>query len=325
MNTEPPLHALTTASWSRPEVHPASSGCVSSSRTEQRPTRRKTVTTTSASPDGDPGALAPLGSSMGGRYPSGHTPSVRHPVEESEGLVEETGPVLARALADVALRLAEAPSLAETERRVVEHAVRLAGTVQAGASADGYAGVHAGLYALRGRRGVELSAATDAALERLPLTSGATPGPELAVLRGEELHVVADTALDRRWPDWSRSALALGLRSALAVRLATLGPVHGTLLVVATEPAAFDAAAVQRVRLLAVHAATALVTKQQQENLWQAVDARKLIGQAQGMLMERFGLDTDQAFGVLLRYSQDRNLKLRTVAEQLIEERTLPE
>jgi len=81
---------------------------------------------------------------------------------------------------------------------------------------------------------------------------------------------------------------------------------------------------VERARLLAAHAGSALVAAQQQENLWQAVDARKLIGQAQGMLMERFRLDTDQAFSVLLRYSQDRNLKLRTVAEQLIEDRELP-
>jgi AmiR/NasT family two-component response regulator len=84
-------------------------------------------------------------------------------------------------------------------------------------------------------------------------------------------------------------------------------------------------ATAERTRLLAVHAATALLAAQRQENLWQAVDARKLIGQAQGMLMERFTLDTDQAFAVLLRYSQDRNLKLRTVAEQLIEERRLPD
>jgi AmiR/NasT family two-component response regulator len=41
-------------------------------------------------------------------------------------------------------------------------------------------------------------------------------------------------------------------------------------------------------------------------------------------LMERFDLTADQAFAVLLRYSQDNNLKLRAVAETLIETRELP-
>ena len=54
------------------------------------------------------------------------------------------------------------------------------------------------------------------------------------------------------------------------------------------------------------------------ENLWKAIDARNLIGQAQGILMERFGVDAEQAFGVLRRYSQDNNLRLAVVAERLI-------
>jgi hypothetical protein len=49
-----------------------------------------------------------------------------------------------------------------------------------------------------------------------------------------------------------------------------------------------------------------------------------LIGQAQGILMERFGLSADQSFAVLRRYSQDNNVKLRNVAERIIETRRLP-
>jgi AmiR/NasT family two-component response regulator len=55
-----------------------------------------------------------------------------------------------------------------------------------------------------------------------------------------------------------------------------------------------------------------------------ALDTRKLIGQAQGILMERYGLDEARAFEVLRRYSQDRNVKLREVAEHLIANRQLP-
>jgi hypothetical protein len=35
--------------------------------------------------------------------------------------------------------------------------------------------------------------------------------------------------------------------------------------------------------------------------------------------MERFNLDTDQAFAVLRRYSQDNNVKLREVARLLVD------
>ena len=246
---------------------------------------------------------------------------MRNPVDEpAAGTVAEAGTGLARALADLALRLAEAPTLAEAERRVVEQADRLVG------------GDDAGLHVLRGRRGVDLSTATDPGLLRRLLPpdddrpAELTHGPEVAVLGQDDLVVVADTRLDRRWPEWSARARDAGVRSALAVKVATLGPVHGTLVVTASSPSAFDGpGTADRARLLATHAATALVTAQRQENLWQAVDARKLIGQAQGMLMERFSLDTDQAFAVLLRYSQDHNLKLRAVAERLVEERALPE
>ena len=73
------------------------------------------------------------------------------------------------------------------------------------------------------------------------------------------------------------------------------------------------------------HAAVALAAARDLENVWQAVDTRKLIGQAQGMLMERYRLGPDQAMAVLLRYSQDSNLKLRMVAERLIETSRLPQ
>ena len=55
------------------------------------------------------------------------------------------------------------------------------------------------------------------------------------------------------------------------------------------------------------------------------MDARNLVGQAQGILMERFDLDAARAFEVLRRYSQHHNRKLHLVAEDLVESRALPE
>ncbi len=56
-----------------------------------------------------------------------------------------------------------------------------------------------------------------------------------------------------------------------------------------------------------------------------ALEGRKRIGQAQGILMERHSLTEDQAFAVLKRYSQDNNVKLRDLAVHLVETHHLPD
>ena len=68
----------------------------------------------------------------------------------------------------------------------------------------------------------------------------------------------------------------------------------------------------------------AISSASQEDNLTAAIDARKVVGHAQGILMERYHLDADRAFAVLQRYSQDHNVKLRIVAERLIATRQLP-
>ena len=62
-----------------------------------------------------------------------------------------------------------------------------------------------------------------------------------------------------------------------------------------------------------------------ERGLWRAVESRGLIGQAQGMLMERYGLTADSAFGVLRRYSQQHNTKLVALAENLTQTGDLPD
>ena len=52
-----------------------------------------------------------------------------------------------------------------------------------------------------------------------------------------------------------------------------------------------------------------------------SLDTRKLIGQAQGILMERLDIDADRAFEYLVRQSQARNEKLRTIAEWIVTNR----
>jgi AmiR/NasT family two-component response regulator len=72
--------------------------------------------------------------------------------------------------------------------------------------------------------------------------------------------------------------------------------------------------------LFATHAAIALGHAEERENLNQALQSRKVIGQAIGILMERYQLTEDRAFSFLVRASSHGNIKLRDVAAELVDE-----
>ena len=61
------------------------------------------------------------------------------------------------------------------------------------------------------------------------------------------------------------------------------------------------------------------------EQLTEAVEHRTVIGQALGILMERFNFDGDQAFDYLARCSQEQNRKLYAIAVEFVETRELPQ
>ena len=75
---------------------------------------------------------------------------------------------------------------------------------------------------------------------------------------------------------------------------------------------------------LGAHVAVALVAAQQVEGLNTALHNRTVIGQAEGILMERFGIDADRAFQLLRRVSSHSNTKLQRVAAELVETRRMP-
>ena len=72
------------------------------------------------------------------------------------------------------------------------------------------------------------------------------------------------------------------------------------------------------VKLFAHQSAVALDYARQVDQLQEAVKSRQVIGQAVGMVMERYSVDEARAFGFLTRLSSHENMKLRLVAEQLV-------
>ncbi|TCC43818.1 ANTAR domain-containing protein [Kribbella capetownensis] len=220
---------------------------------------------------------------------------------------------LAVEFAQLALSLHDAEHVDETIESVVRSAVQAVGGDAAGL-----------VLSHRGGR-LEIAAVTDPVVEtiyRHQLETG--EGALLAAAAaGSPLHV-RDVTTDPRWPRWSEVLAGLGLRSVIHVPMVLGGRGAGILSVYAALPNAFSADDVAVTHILARHASVAVATARRQQNLAQAVDARKLVGQAMGILMERYGLDGDRAFEVLKRYSQDTHTKLRDVAQHLIQTRRLP-
>ncbi len=184
---------------------------------------------------------------------------------------------------------------------------------------------HAGVALSVARGQLEIPAVTDPVVAEIYRSQvSGSKGPLTESLRNRSIVLVRDTAADGRWPQWSGKVLELGVRSVLDVPLTTGAATVGVLGLYSTRPDAFGADDEAIAHILARHASVAVATARHEETMAQAVDARKLVGQAMGILMERFDVDGDRAFAILKRYSQDTNTKLRDVAQHLIETRSLP-
>lgn len=65
--------------------------------------------------------------------------------------------------------------------------------------------------------------------------------------------------------------------------------------------------------------------EQEIKQLHDAVESRTIIGQAEGILMERLGIDACQALGYLKRVSSHTNRKVIDIATEIAETRNLPQ
>ena len=176
-----------------------------------------------------------------------------------------------------------------------------------------------------GRRRVQAQAASSdlpRALDALQEEVG--QGPCLDAVFERRTVRVDDLATEQRWPDFSRRASERGGGSMLSFQLSVEGDDLGALNLYALQPGGFDDASEQIGLLFSSHAAVAYAAAQRESALERALVSRQVVGQAQGILMERRRLTSDQAFSALVRTSQARNVKLHEVARRLVETGELP-
>ncbi|MEH3132632.1 MAG: GAF and ANTAR domain-containing protein [Mycolicibacterium neoaurum] len=156
-------------------------------------------------------------------------------------------------------------------------------------------------------------------LDELQVTFGEGPCMQAAL---DDIVVRTDDFRDEpRWPKYSPAALEYGVRSGLSFKLYTANRTAGALNLFSFHPNVWTARAETTGLVLAAHAAAAILASRQSEELESAVASRDRIGQAKGIIMERFKVDDVQAFALLRKLSQDSNTKLADIAEQVINTR----
>jgi GAF domain-containing protein len=219
----------------------------------------------------------------------------------------------AATFAELAVDLHHSNGVTETVDMVVQFALNALDCTHAGV-----------VFAQRGGR-ADIAAVTHSTLVDIHLAQvEAGQGPLVTALTGPRAVLVRDTGTDQRWPNWAAQVHALGVSSVLDVPMNVSQRTVGVLGLYSSRVDGFDTDDQAVAQILARHAAVALASARHEQSLAKAVDARKLIGQAMGILMERYHLTGDQAFAVLRRYSQDTNTKLHLIAQQLIDTRALP-
>jgi GAF domain-containing protein len=168
---------------------------------------------------------------------------------------------------------------------------------------------------------VEARSASDEVAQELDrLQHSLGEGPALDVLTHDPVITVHDLQHEQRWSSYVPLAVDRGVRALLAVRLASADRVHGSLSVYSTTDDTIDPLAERITTLFASHAALAVERSRREDGLESALLSRTVIGQAVGLVMERFALDEELAFRYLVRLSSNKNVKLREIARELVTE-----
>lgn len=178
---------------------------------------------------------------------------------------------------------------------------------------------HAGVSLLRPDGSITSEAVSSAeigAVDQLQATY--REGPSVTALWHENTVLVNDLQSESwRWPRFAAEAVSHGVASMLSFQLYAREGSLGALNLYSSCRGSFTTDSQTLGQVFAAHAGMALGEAQYVAQLNRALTNRDVIGQAKGMLMERFGLDAQEAFSLLVESSQQTNMKLRAVAQWL--------
>ncbi|WIM88758.1 GAF and ANTAR domain-containing protein [Candidatus Mycobacterium wuenschmannii] len=177
------------------------------------------------------------------------------------------------------------------------------------------------LLVSKGGKFESLSGTSDLIYEVDRLQEKHNAGPCVEAALDELVVRTDDFEHETRWPQYSREVVKLGVRSSISFKLYTGDRTAGALNVFSGEPRCFDAESEVIGSILAAHAAAAILASRDSQQLQAALLSRDIIGQAKGMLMERFQVDAVGAFDMLRKLSQQMNVRLHEVAQRVVDTR----
>jgi len=175
---------------------------------------------------------------------------------------------------------------------------------------------HAGITLVHGRRLETVAPTGDVPVEVDRIQYEVDEGPCLSSIRDYEMLKSDDLGNEERWPMFAnRTAETTGVLSMLSFRLFVESDTMGALNLYSKQVAAFSQGDSEHIgALFAAHAAVAMTTARETQNLKAALVTRNVIGQAQGILMATQNLTSAEAIETLKKTSQRLNVKLRSVA-----------
>jgi GAF domain-containing protein len=156
-------------------------------------------------------------------------------------------------------------------------------------------------------------------LDRLQMQFDEGPCVQAAV--DDVLVRTDDFRKEERWPRYSPACVEIGVLSGLSFKLYTADRTAGALNLFGFEPNVWSEESETIGTVLAAHAAAAILATREGQQLKSALYTRDRIGQAKGVLMERYKIDDVRAFEMLRRLSQESNTKLFDLAQRVIDTR----
>ncbi|MDX1888813.1 GAF and ANTAR domain-containing protein [Mycolicibacterium sp. 050158] len=147
-------------------------------------------------------------------------------------------------------------------------------------------------------------------------------GPCLDAMRARRTIRCDDLESDVRWPRFAARAATAGVHSVLSSPISVPGDMRVALSLFGSRTGAFGVESETVGAVLANHAAIALAHRERERQFKAALATRDVIGQAKGMVMERFGVDATQAFGMLVAISRDTNTPVRDLAARAVDARS---
>jgi hypothetical protein len=155
-------------------------------------------------------------------------------------------------------------------------------------------------------------------------------GPALDALAQSGPLYVEDLHGDSRWESFGAAATAAGIRSSVTIRLSEDPDRAAALCLYARYPRAFGALDRAKAVILAALGGLALSAAEahdfeSRQSIETALETREVIGQAQGILMEREQISPDAAYDILRRASKHLETRIRDVAQSIVDTGQSPE